>query len=238
MRISNRCERRSVAASASRWLLLAWLLGLAPATGQGQAYTDADLRQAMAKGGRVVLAFDGTIDLTNAITVGLDTTLDASGHSVTIGSQNSMRLFDVPTNVTFGLINLTLTGGWSTNGGAIYIAGGTVNATNCVFSDNDAEASDGTSVAWGGGDGDGGAIYNAGNLNASQCAFRLNVAQGGNAWASNYGAGGGAGQGGAIYNAGSMVLDRSLLCNNRVGGGAGGQGIAGETLYGPGSGGT
>jgi hypothetical protein len=237
MKTSNHRERRSVTPSPSRWLLLAWLLGLVPSTGQGQAYTDADLRQAMANGGRVALAFDGTIALTNAITVGLDTTLDASGHSVTICSQNSLRLFGIPTNVTLTLINLALTGGWSTNGGALYIAGGTVNATNCVFSDNDAEASDGTSVAWGGGDGDGGAIYNAGNVNASQCAFQWNGAQGGKAWASNYGAGGGAGRGGAIYNAGSMVLDRSLLWNNRVGGGAGGQGTSGETLFGPGAGG-
>jgi hypothetical protein len=46
--------------------------------------TEAALRAAMAGGGTVTFACDGTIALANTMTNAADTTLDASGHQITI----------------------------------------------------------------------------------------------------------------------------------------------------------
>jgi hypothetical protein len=85
----------------------------------------------------------------------------------------------------------------------------------------------------------GGAIYNHGTLEASNCTFANNVAAGtagapGTAGANSYsiggngGAGGAgtAGLGGAIFNAGSLSLTNCQLAGNAARGGAGGAGGA------------
>src|SRR5882724_2938109 len=72
----------------------------------------SDLRIAMLNGGTITLAFDGTLTLTNTLVVFANNTIiDASGHSVTISGNNNVRIFDVPTNLTFTARALTLTGG-------------------------------------------------------------------------------------------------------------------------------
>ncbi len=59
----------------------------------------SDLRIAMLNGGTITLAFDGTLTLTNTLVVFVNNTvIDATGHSVTIDGNSSVRIFDVPTN--------------------------------------------------------------------------------------------------------------------------------------------
>src|SRR5262245_28050272 len=60
--------------------------------------TEADLRAAMAGGGTVTFACDGTITLASTITNTLDTVLDASGRQATISGGGSVRVFCNETN--------------------------------------------------------------------------------------------------------------------------------------------
>src|SRR5512142_2721761 len=84
---------------------LLWLcLGAAGGLAQAQVVTDcteAALRAAMAGGGTVTFACDGTITLGSTITNAVDTVLDGSGHQVTISGSNACRVFYVNTNVSF-----------------------------------------------------------------------------------------------------------------------------------------
>ena len=54
--------------------------------------TEADLRTALAGGGTVTFACDGTITITTPKSISADTTLDATGHTVTISGNNAVRL--------------------------------------------------------------------------------------------------------------------------------------------------
>lgn len=72
------------------------------------------LNAALEGGGTVVCAFDDTIELTNTITISRDTTLDGTGHNVTLDGNNQVRLFVVETNVTLTLLHLTLSHGLAT----------------------------------------------------------------------------------------------------------------------------
>src|SRR5262245_35567671 len=69
---------------------------------------EASWRAALAEGDLVSFACDGTIVLTNTIVIGEDTTIDASGHSVTLSGGNAVRIFDVLSNVSLSLNNLRL----------------------------------------------------------------------------------------------------------------------------------
>jgi hypothetical protein len=237
-----------VGAFIARGLVAASLIGalfalaagnLLPPTAWGQttvtACTEADLRTAMGAGGIVTFACEGTITLTNTVTVTTDTVLDASGHRVTISGGHAVRVFYVNPNVTFALVNLSVANGLNSSGGGIYIDGGTVNATNCTFSGNAATGPSGTEPGANGADGCGGALYNAGVFNASLCSFLHNSAAGGQGW---YGWGdiwgsvdaghGGAADGGAIFNLGVMAIDRSLFASNSAAAGSGGGGLNGD----------
>jgi hypothetical protein len=165
--------------------------------------SEADLRAAMAEGGTVIFACDGTITLNNTITNTLDTVLDGSGHQVTISGGGAVRVFCVNTSANFTVVNLTIANGQASSGAGILNAGGFVNATNCVFSGNSALAS-------GSSGGAGGAIQNlGGEVYLSACVFRSNQASG----AVSNGVGGlsgGSGWGGALDNSGTLTAD---LCN-------------------------
>ncbi len=237
------------------------LLCLAAASSMAQTHTvtsctEAALRASLRLGGTVTFACDGTIMLNNTIVIQTNSVLDGSGHQITISGGHLVRVFLVNSNVNFTLIGLTIANGLSTNGygGGIYNAGGNVNVSNCAFSMNVACGPDGTNgtppgIIWTppfglggpGGDGSGGAIYNAGSLNVSRCMFSQNSASGGRggdgcpwwfAWeggeeiAMNAGAGGpgGAANGGAICNVGVMAIDCSLFASNTTVGGTGGSG--------------
>jgi hypothetical protein len=144
------------------------------------------LNTALVGGGTVVCAFDGTITLTNTLTITQDTTLDGTGHQVTFDGNRKTRVFQVNSNVTLALVHVTLRNGWPggqgsfsttnggpTYGGAVLNLGGKVNATDCRFFDNFAQgrvvAAGGSTFFYGG---YGGAIANlAGTLNITNSSF-------------------------------------------------------------------
>src|ERR1035437_9183696 len=72
---------------------------------------EASLRAALAGGGTVTFACNGTITLANTLVITNNTVLDASGHSMTLSGGNAVRLFYVEPGVTFCATNLTLANG-------------------------------------------------------------------------------------------------------------------------------
>ena len=78
--------------------------------------TEMALRTAMAGGGGVTFACDGTIPLASTITNESDTTRDGSGHQVTISGNGAVRVFYINTNVTFAAVRLTIAEGTSLGG--------------------------------------------------------------------------------------------------------------------------
>jgi uncharacterized repeat protein (TIGR03803 family) len=169
--------------------------------------TEEALRAAMAGGGRIILACDGTITLTSTITNVGDTTLDGSGHQVTISGGDSVRVLWVPTNTTLTLVSLTIAHGGNSSGylwggQGILNSGGTVSATNCAFSDNNKNAYAQP----------GGAIWNqSGPLHLVACAFARNLA----ALPPSVGAVTQVG-GGAIWNSGTATVDLCTFTNNQA----------------------
>lgn len=191
--------------------------------------TEAALRAAMAGGGMVTFACDGTITLSNTITIGADTVLDGTGQEITLSGGGSVRALSNGPGLTLTLLSLTIADGMSSagGGGGVYVAG-LLNATNCTFRDNGA--------IW-----NGGAICNEGTVNVSCCAFLRNQAVGVNGAGGSsgtpiarpgVGGDGGPGCGGAIYNAGAALIDRSLFATNLAVGGTGGVGGEGILVVG------
>ena len=118
--------------------------------------------------------------------------------------------------------------GNATSGGAGRLGGVGVNYA--------VDATGGTGGA--GGAASGGAIYNLGNLLASNCSFYLNVAFGGagadGGNGRDYGGPGGAGgaaDGGAIINAGTQTLINCTFAEQQTRGGPGGNGGIASVLY-------
>jgi len=98
---------------------------------------EASLRAALAGGGTVTFDCDGTIALADSLRITNGTSLDASGHSISLSGGNAVRVLWVETNVLLTLKNLTIANGFSTNAGAgIYIDGGTVDMISCVLRSN------------------------------------------------------------------------------------------------------
>jgi hypothetical protein len=165
--------------------------------------TEASLRLAMANGGPVRFACDGTITLSNTLDIALDTSLDANGHQVTLSGGQVVRLFQVNPGVRLTLRGLTL-------------ADGLARGTNAFAPESP------------GGEGLGGAVLNRGVLVAHDVAFLRNTAAGGTGGAgsefgSRFGGAGGSGHGGAIGNLGSTVELRGCrFTDNRALGGTGG----------------
>lgn len=203
--------------------------------------TDASLRAAMAGGGTVTFACDGTIILTHTISNAVDAVFDGSGHQITISGNNSVRAFFVYSNVSLAISNLTIADGLNTDGfgGGIYNAG-TLTAMNCVFANNTAIGSVGAYVSGGSGsNGLGGAIYNLGLLKVIHCTFLSNSAAGGDGVTSSGGAGGAGGDsyGGAIENFGTLIMTGCWLTGNSATGGSGGVGAdGGYTFFNPANG--
>jgi hypothetical protein len=181
--------------------------------------SEADLRAALAVGGTVTFACDGTILLVSTITNVSDTRLDGSGHQVTIGGNKAVRVFYNDTNASLTVVNLTIANGASLGGSAILNLGGSVNLAGVTFLSN-------TANLYGNNDtlspkASGGAIFNrGGTVNAANCSFVGNTAQ------TPYGAPGNEPldalvYGGAIRNEGGQVNLRSCtFVGNQASGGA------------------
>lgn len=138
--------------------------------------SEAALRAAMASGQTVRFACDGTIILTSTITNNVNTTLDASGHQITISGGNAVRAFYINTNLNFRVVNLTIANGASLAGSAILNLGGTVELFGVTFRSNSAIAT--TSFDQLVPQGSGGAILSwNGVVSAQGCSFVGNLAR-------------------------------------------------------------
>ena len=171
---------------------------------------EASLRAAIAIGGWVGLGFNGTITITNTISITKNVILDGRNVSATISGGNAVRLFYVAPGVTFAATNLTLANGSClvTNGtadaGAIFNDNGTVALTACTLTNNSAQSVVPGSFA---GLARGGAIFNnSGNVLLNQSGISNNAAIAG---------GNGTGLGGAIYNSnGSVTITGCNISSN------------------------
>jgi hypothetical protein len=182
----------------------------------------------MAGGGVVTFACDATITLASTLTIETNLTLDGSGHQVTISGGNAVRVFWVDANSTLILANLEVANGAVgangdimppdyPGGAGILNLAGTVNATNCTFSDNNAAIRVAATLFGK----SGGAILNewGGQVNLRSCAFVGNRASGGTMGMTETGC---PGQGGAILNVGTVTLDLCAFTGNTATGGDGG----------------
>jgi hypothetical protein len=200
----------------------------------------AAVRGAIQKGGIVTLDFDGAVKLIDTLLIETNTTVDATGRSVSLDGGSMFRHFTVTNGATLRLINLTLINGrfvgaeGQTNqpgnpgwGGAIYNSGGTLELVGCKFISNSVLGGNGgpTTCVAGycfrttGGPAYGGAIYSTdGQLLATNCLFADNSCVGGRgvqAADGSYTGGGGDSFGGAIYTAnGRLTLVGDTFTNN------------------------
>src|SRR5262245_44304772 len=70
--------------------------------------TESNLRAALAGGGTVTFAVDGTIILSASLVLSDNTTIDGSGHNVTLDGGNVVRILEVDHGISLALKNLTL----------------------------------------------------------------------------------------------------------------------------------
>ncbi len=95
------------------------------------------------------MAFDGVVKLPSSLVIETDTTVGASGHTVTLDGNNAARHFVVTNGVSLRLVNLTLINGRFVGdpvevlkvgspgmGSCIYHAGGALELTGCRFLNN------------------------------------------------------------------------------------------------------
>jgi protocatechuate 3,4-dioxygenase beta subunit len=213
----------------------------------------ADFLAAVEQGGYFLLTNCSAIVLTNTLTISKSVILNGGSGGVTIAGNNLLRLFTVMPGANLTLYGVTLQGGNSTSGGAIYISsGGEVLMTNCILAGNSAvgtngaagkDASSGGNIGKNGANGTagiaalGGAIYNLGALTVSDSSFLTNSAAGGSGgsggnggdgtYQGGNGGNGGAGAlgyGGAIYNLGTLALTNCTFSGNTASGGSAGSG--------------
>jgi hypothetical protein len=177
--------------------------------------TEDAFRSALALGGSVIFTNDCSITLSDTITITNNVVINGYGHTVTISGGDGVRIFTVQPGFTLVLANLILTGGYSSDGGALYVtAGGSAWITNCLFIGNTAAGSTGSD----------GAAGSTNNANAGKNGTDGTV--------------GGLGRGGAIFNLGNLALLSSQIISNTASGGNGGSGGAGGGgLYSGGNGG-
>lgn len=178
--------------------------------------TEANLRAAMAGGGPVTFACDGTIALASTITNTVNTTLDGNGHNVSISGEDAVRVFLVATNSTFTLKNLKLINGRATKGAGIFNDGGTLTLSGVAMTGNKvdtfAEMVSRFETA------EGGALYNQnGVVTIESCTFYSNTAYQGS---DDFAASELMARGGAIRNVGGVVnLVNCQFIANRASGG-------------------
>jgi hypothetical protein len=210
---------------------LVFPIALAAQTTVLSSLDPGQLNAALQAGGTVTFAIDGTIVLTNTITLSNSVVLDGTNHSVTISGGGAVQIFNILPAGQLTLRNLIFANGVNiatssyfgmtypaaSYGGAIFTQG-TLDVENCTFTNNRAPGGNGP-IEEAGFSGAGGAIYNSGGLNITNSLFVYNAAVGG----SGFGYGGN-GVGGAIYNAGGNISIGNVVFSNNAtsGGGAAG----------------
>ena len=108
--------------------------------------------------------------------------------------------------------------------GAIYLAGGLLNATNCLFVGNWSRGSPPSGTHSGSlpTPGSGGAIYGlAGTMNLRQCVFQSNGVLGSSGYLGSGSVPVGDASGGAIFSAGNLVASACAFSHNTAAGGDG-----------------
>jgi fibronectin-binding autotransporter adhesin len=212
---------------------------------------EAHLRSALAGGGLVTCACDGTITLTNTLDVTNLTTIDATGHSVTLSGGDALRILSINPGVTASLINLTLANGFQggpngvlangqpSQGAAIFNNSGTVALTGCTVVSNKVVGGAGPSGG-AGGSGAGAAIWNqGGNVLVTNCYFAANGATGGAGSAGSSPGPGADSAGGAVGSqGGTVILQSSVFSKNKTQGGPPGLGFSAPIQAGNAYGGT
>ena len=161
---------------------------------------EAALRAALAEGGTVTFNCDGTIALTGTLAITSSTILDAEGHAIILSGNGAVRVFQVNTGMSLTLRNLTVTNGFSIQGGGLYNNGGNVVVSNCTLSGNRAGSDNDDSSC-------GGAIYQAaGTLTLLNSAFSKNAAIPTIGFARSFG--------GAIWFNGSVSMTNCTFSGN------------------------
>jgi hypothetical protein len=203
------------------------------------------LRAAVSVGGHVRFNCNGTITLSNTLTIATNCVIDANGQGVSIDGGSRVQVLHVLPGFQVTLLNLQISGGRGTNGGGICNEGALL-LSNCTLFGNTAIGS--ANAMTNGGPGRGGGIYNTGSLVVTNCIIATNTAIGGvgangtnGVWSMDYfdqfgrcrstantpggpAYHGGQAEGGAIFNAGTAVVVNTSFLLNRAMGGAGGNG--------------
>ena len=196
---------------------------------------EAALQSAISAGGWISIGCNGTITLTNTLSITNRVILDGSHVAAMLSGNNSVRLFYVAQGASLAITNLTLangeclvtSGAGPADGGAIYNNGGTVTLTGCTLTNNSAIAD----II--GGAGCGGAVFNnGGTVQIYGSEFLNNMVFG--AYGHFQYSPGGAGFGGALFNTnGTVIIVNSLFegnfCTNS--GGPGNVVCLGGALY-------
>src|SRR4051812_2565663 len=213
--------------------------------------SEAELKAAVAGGGLVTFSFDGTIVITSPVLLTANTTIDATGHHITLDALGNVRLMAVFPGVSATLKNLELFKGADRPepdsissvpdalGGGIVNQGGNLTIESCLFFGNQAvgyssdtdppSANDLNSAAYGG------AIFSGGgSLHLRNSAFVGNRAIGGSSQTFD----GKGGYGGAIaMHGGILTIESCTFDSNEARGGSAsavvthaGAGVAGALL--------
>ena len=128
---------------------------------------EAGLRTALSGGGTINFACDGTIALTNTLTITANTVLDGSGRNVTISGNGAVRVFQVTAGVSLSVTNIQIADGFVHGNGAGILNEGTLTLTDCSLTGN---------YLRGGAFYSGAAVHSPGRLTAVGCTFALNRA--------------------------------------------------------------
>jgi len=181
---------------------------------------EAGLRVALSSGGTITFACDGTITLSNTITVATDTVLDGSGHNVVISGNGLVRIFHIQPAVAVAISNLTIAHGRSPMGGGIYNEGGNLTIANSVVRDNRALATNTEPDTAGLPAYGGGVFNNGGHITLLDSTFSNNVAQG---WSGTSARTATEGAGGALCNRDGTVNATNIwfVANTAQGGNGG-----------------
>lgn len=166
----------------------------------------------------MTLDFDGTITVTNCLTITKNVTIDGSGHAVTISGGSNTEVFAVETNATLLLKTLTIADGLSVSPGAI-TNGGILTVFDCIFSNNSSQPGGASAL-----NALGGAIINVGTLLVSNSSFIQNSAVGEFEGGPIFGEAIMPPAGGAIYNIGNATITECTFSGNNA---IGGDGIPG-----------
>lgn len=179
---------------------------------------------------------NGELFVTNNVTI-----IGPGPGNLSISGNTNSRVFNIATNCTVNLFELTLRDGRaSSDGGGIFNAG-TLTLSNCLVAFNIAGSGGPSSFAGG----SGGGIFNVGAAIAVACTFQSNRGGTGGPGSPhdpfNPAAtpGGPGGNGGGIFNGGALTLNSCTFYDNRAGtGGAGGGTSVGGSAASGGTGGS